>query len=384
MALPTSPISGINQNLFPFKVDSQQFFEEWIQITPLASLMGSQLNRPIYRHKLRDGEGLQFRVARLNALDYKNPVTGLDQRRGSEQEPVVSEARFDIVFKSFLVKLVGKDIVQLGTPIRLPEHVRSQLTQVCARNLNYDLFNAMTTDLFVPSAASSSPSFDRIAVAGPVNGKTATTRDEYNALQTVSHAFNAFGNATAAESGLSGDHLLALKNMALRGGADVNAEARIQPAFMETRGGWPINDYIYLMDPDSFLSLRKDPSFLAETTARGVVVSSDQPQAIHGADYVGKYQGIHLYVVQDLADYRFKSQDGQKTAAWNIFMGAGALTVGWHEMPFIVYEEDNIERHQLFASHEQRGLGCLRFKGKGTTPSVLIEQGIIHSFVRIA
>ena len=41
--------------------------------------------------------------------------------------------------KSFPLKLIGKDIVQLGTPIRLPDHVRSQLVQVCARNLNYDL-----------------------------------------------------------------------------------------------------------------------------------------------------------------------------------------------------------------------------------------------------
>ena len=382
MPLPITPISGITPGLFPFSV-SADFFKEWVQITPLANFMGSEMTRPIYRHKLRDGEGLQFRVGRLNALNYKNPVYGLDQRRGAEQQPVVNECRIDVYFKSFPVKLVGKDILRLGTPVRLPDQIRTQLVEVCARNLNYDLFNAMTTDLFVPSRQSSSPSFDRIAVAGPVNGKTATTRSEYDNLTTVAHAFNAFTGATYDNSGLSVDHILALKNMAMRGGADVNKEHAIQSAFIKTRAGFPMNEYIYLMDPDSYLSLLKDPAYTAATVARGTVIGSDQPQAIHGADYVGKLHDVHLYLIKDLMEYRYASQDTQKIAAWNIFMGAGALTVGWHEFPFIVYEEDQIERHQLFVSHEQRGSAALRFPSRIGNASA-IEQGIIHSFVRIA
>ena len=104
----------------------------------------------------------------------------------------------------------------------------------------------------------------------------------------MTEAFNAFGTATPAASGLSVAHIMALKNMALRGGADINREPRIQPAYMESFGGFPMNEYIYMIDPDSYISLLADPAYTATAIGRGVVVDRYQPQIIHGADYVGK------------------------------------------------------------------------------------------------
>lgn len=381
MPLPTAPISGINQNLFPFSV-SKDIFQEWINITPLSNLMGSEMTRPIYRHKLRDGEGLQFRVGRLEALDYKNPIVGLDQRRGNAQRPKVLEDRVDVLFKSFTTELVGLDIVKLGTPIRLPERIRPLLVEACARNLNYDLFNAMTVDMY-PDTTNNKPSFDRIAIAGAANGLVNIARGTYNGYAGITRALDDFGNVGPAASGSSANHLLALKRMAENGGRDINKEHAIRPAYLKTRSGWPANEYIYLMDPESFLSLLSDPLFLDTTMKRGTVVESDQPQPIHGADYIGRFFGIHIYTCPDLAEYRQTSADGAKVSAWNIFMGAGALTVGWSEFPFVVTEMNEIDRIQTFASHEQRGLKAQQFASKqGIVP--LVEQGIIHSFVRLS
>lgn len=382
MALPTAPISGINQGLFPFKVNSE-FFKEWVKITPLSNLMGSQMNRPIYRKQLVAGEGLQYRVGRLSALDYKNPVTGLDQRRGAAQQPQVDEDRIDTKFQSFTVQLVGKDIVELGTPIKLPSTVRPQLVEVCQRNLNFDLFNAMTTNIYT-NTATQKPTFDRVLFSG-----YSPARATYNALAGLTTAFDQFTGGTAYnQNGMSASLLLSAKRFAEAGGQldatfRATPEHAIQPAYMETRGGWPMNDYILLMDPRNLPVLLNDSLFLNTTMARGTVVEADQPQAIHGADYIGKFFGTHIYVVKDLMDYQQTSLDGNKTVSWNILLGAGALSVGWYEYPFIVTDTDEIERIQLFTAHEQRGQKALMFPSK-IDPTKNIEQGIVHIFTRIA
>lgn len=382
---PPFPISGIDPNLFPFKVN-REFFQEWVKITPLSNLMGSEMNRPIYRHKLNDGEGLQFRVGRLNALNYKTPVMDLDQVRGASQQQKTTYDLINTSFQSFPVELRGRDILRLGTPIVLPPKVRGQLVQVNQRNFNYDLFNQMTT-LNYTNTATMMPSFDRISIAGAANGLPAAplTRATYNGYAGLTTALNALP-ALNAGSTATGLLLLNLKQMAENGGAPDSIEASIQPAYMMSRGGWPMNDYILLIDPGVLPQLLADPLFTSTTVARGTNIDSDQPQPVHGADYIGKFFGTHIIMCKDLMQYRQTSQDGAKTASWNILMGAGAMTVGWHEYPFIVEHTDEIERIQLFCSHEQRGQKTLKFAPNAVLPApagTTIEQGMIHFFTRL-
>ena len=64
-------------------------------------------------------------------------------------------------------------------------------------------------------------------------------------------------------------------------------------------------------------------------------------------------------------------------------MGAGALTVGWHEMPFIVTEMDEIEREQIFVSHEQR-VGAIRFASRNQGNALPVEQAsFTHLFASL-
>ena len=398
---PATGYNGINQNLFPFEVSSK-VFKEWVQQTPLYNLMGNEPTRPIIRKTLSKGEGLQYRMGKLAALDYKSPVVNFDQRRGNAQQQSVDYDSVSVDFKRFLVQIKGYDILSQGTPIDLPPYARSQLVEAFSRCLNYDLFNAMTTTAYPALTTGSTltgedednyPSYDRVVL--PVAAGTLLGRDAYQADGTFPKLVNGMQTSVAttpAGSGLSAKHLETLKQYAERGNAAdiaVNTENAIQPAYVKSKAGWPMNKYIYLAHPQTLTSLFADPLFANSTFSRGTVIDQENtPQTLNGADYVGEYRGIAIYSCRDLYQYAITSEDGNKTAAWNIFMGAGALSIGWAEEPQIGMENDLIERIQLYYGHEFRGQKMLKFASSyaasvgavdGSNPTV--EQGIIHSFV---
>ena len=395
---PATGYNGINQNLFPFDVVSK-VFKEWVQITPLYNLMGEEPTRPIVRKKLGKGEGLQYRMGKLQALDYKNPVVNFDQRRGNAQQQKVDYDAVDVDFKSFLVQIKGYDILNYGTPINLPPYANQQLVEAFSRCLNYDLFNAMTSSAYPAlttgstlrgNVAGNYPSYDRVVL--PVAAGTLLGRAAYQAngtFPTLVNGMQTSAATTPAGSGLSANHLETLKQYAERGGSGVNTENALRPAYIKSKAGWPMNKYIYLAHPQTLTSLFADPLFANSTFNRGTVIDQENtPQTLNGADYVGEYRGIAIYSCRDLYQYAITSADGNKTAAWNIFMGAGALSIGWAEEPQIGMENDLIERIQIYFGHEFRGQKMLQFASKyaqtrgatvGSNP--MVEQGVIHSFV---
>lgn len=393
--VPAAGYNGINQNLFPFSVSSQ-LFREWVQITPLFNLMGDEPSRPIVRKQLKKGEGLQYRMGKLQALDYKNPITNFDQRRGNAMQQQVDYDKVDVDFKSFLAQIKGYDILDFGTPIDLPPYARSQLIEAFSRALNYDLFNAMTVTAY-PNIKTANcnlvgtlPSYDRAVFK--LGTGLVPTRAAYQAAATFPTLINGMSlpaATTPATSGLSASHLEALKQYAERGGSAVGLEDAIQPAYVRSKAGFPMNKYIYLAHPQTLTSLFADPLFANSTFNRGVVIDPENtPQTLNGADYVGEYRGIAIYSCRDLYQYALTSQDGNKTAAWNIFMGAGALSLGWAQEPMIGMENDLVERIQLYFGHEFRGQKMLQFPsqyaataGAQAGSNTVVEQGIIHSFV---
>ena len=400
--VPAPGYNGINQNLFPFEVASK-LFREWVQITPLYNLMGNEPTRPIVRKKLGKGEGLQYRMGKLQALNYKNPIVNFDQRRGNAQQQQVDYDSVNVDFKSFLVQIKGYDILNYGTPIDLPPYARSQLIEAFSRCLNYDLFGAMTSSTYPALATGSAltgnvagnyPSYDRVVF--PIANGTLITRAAYQANGTFPALVGTMAtsaNTTPLTSGLSAKHLETLKQYAERGNAAdiaVNTENAIQPAYVKSKAGFPMNKYIYLAHPQTLTSLFADPLFANSTFNRGVVIDQENtPQTLNGADYVGEYRGISIYSCRDLYQYSIANAGGNATnCAWNIFMGAGALSIGWAEEPMVGMENDLVERMQLYYGHEFRGQKMLQFASEyvanggavaGSNP--VIEQGIIHSFV---
>ena len=202
--VPTPGYNGINQNLFPFDVVSK-VFKEWVQITPLYNLIGNEPTRPIVRKQLGRGEGLQYRMGKLQALDYKNPVLNFDQRRGNAQQQQVDYDAVNVDFKSFLVQIKGYDILNYGTPIDLPPYARQQLIEAFSRCLNYDLFNAMTSTVYpalttgsvlTGNVAGNYPSYDRVVL--PVAAGTLVTRANYQANGTFPTLVNGMETSVIA------------------------------------------------------------------------------------------------------------------------------------------------------------------------------------------
>jgi hypothetical protein len=331
-------------------------------------------------------------MGKLQALDYKNPITNFDQRRGNAMQQQVDYDKVDVDFKSFLTQIKGYDILDFGTPIDLPPYARSQLVEAFSRALNYDLFNAMTVNAYPTirtancNVVGTVPSYDRSVPA------LATTRAQWQANATFLTYLNGFQTPAATlptGTGLSAKHLEKLKQYAERGGSAVGVEDAIQPAYVRSKAGFPMNKYIYLAHPETLTSLFSDPLFANSTFNRGVVIDPENtPQTLNGADYVGEYRGIAIYSCRDLYQYALTSADGTKTAAWNIFMGAGALSLGWAQEPMIGMENDLVERIQLYFGHEFRGQKMLQFPsqyaataGAQAGSNTVVEQGIIHSFV---
>jgi hypothetical protein len=389
--VPAAGYNGINQNLFPFDVSSR-LFREWVQITPLYNLMGNEPTRPIVRKQLGKGEGLQYRMGKLQALDYKNPITNFDQRRGNAQQQQVDYDKVDVDFKSFLVQIKGYDILNYGTPIELPPYARSQLVEAFSRALNRDLFLAATIGMYPNminggancNVADTIPSYDRIVLAG-----LAPNLGQYYANAAFPTLFNAVV-ATPAANGLSALHLKNLKLYAERGGSAINREDALQPAFVRSKSGWPMNKYIYLAHPESLTSIFADPLFTNSTFYRGTVIDQDNtPQTLNGADYVGEFFGISLYSCRDLYEFEFLSTANNHRMAWNLFIGAGAWSLGWAEEPMLGMENDLVERIQLYFGHEFRGQKMLKFKSymnaanAGVNLATTVEQGILHSFIAL-
>jgi hypothetical protein len=381
-----APINGINQGLFPFKVN-KEFFREYVQITPYFNFMGNELTRPIVRHQMRAGEGFSYTVAKLNALDYTSPVYDFDQVSGAGQYQKADAMSVGTRAVSFSVIRKGMELIELGTPVDLPDVIRPQLIEACERNLNKDLIDAVTIKNY--AVATQMPSYDRIVVAGQPGEVDA--RAAYNGRAGLLTVLNTCGDRTYAHSGPSTQHILKLKNYAIQGGATAEAEDMIKPAYILSKSGFPMNDYIWIVDSAIIAELYNDPTFFASTAARGTIIDGTQPQTINGADYHGRYFGVHIYESKDLAKYRQTSQDGTKVFAWNLFMGAGAISVGWYKEPWTAFMDNRIDMIQNFASHEIRGQSVLQFPAKlqstldaAAPVNKLVEQGIIHSLVRIS
>jgi hypothetical protein len=331
-------------------------------------------------------------MGKLQALDYKNPVVNFDQRRGNAQQQRVDYDAVNVDFKSFLVQIKGYDILNYGTPVDLPPYARTQLVEAFSRALNRDLFLAATTGAYpnminagancnVPDTI---PSYDRAVLAG-----LTPTAAEYYANATFPAKFNA-ANPIPANNGLSATHLKNLKLTAERGGTAINREDAIQPAYVRSKAGWPMNKYIYLAHPESIASLFADPLFSNSTFNRGTVIDAENtPQTLNGADYVGEFFGISIYSCKDLYEFEFTSAANNHRVAWNLFIGAGAWSLGWAEEPMLGMENDLVERIQLYFGHEFRGQKMLKFASQRNAADAArnlatsVEQGILHSFVAL-
>lgn len=380
----------INPNLFPVNVSEKLQFE-FLQISPLMDFAGNASNSIIVKQPMKKGAGVQWRIPRLRALDYKNPVMDLQQREGREQHQIVDVFTIDSHVRSFAVRVPFDQILSYAVPFNILNPVARELVDTNARNLNWEILKDFTVNQY-PNIKTANcnvvgtlPSYDRAVPA------LSTTRAAWQANATFLTYLNGFqtpGNTTPAGTGLSVAHLRKLIRYATQGGSSLNIESQVAPANIETKNGWPVNKYVYLMTQESYSSLCLDPQFTGAGAMRGTVIDPNTPQFITGGFYKGEFEGVYLYVVPELSEQILTSADGNKSISWNLFLGAGAHTIGWADITNFGKKDDDYNMFKIFYSHDFRGQGMQTFASKyvlaggaaaGSNP--LVEQGVIHSFV---
>lgn len=366
-------MSFINYNLIPKEVRAE-FYEEYIGLTPISTFMGSSQSSIIQILEINKGSGLTKTIPFKREIDYKNPVIGFDQLAGAEQQLTVYDDTIDVKMRRFADVLNGIALQKQATPVNLYEMLRPTLLTATKRNLVKSIFDTACADaasggLYNP--ATETPSIDRAIYAGV---------DEFPESINAGAAAMTAG-ATAAENGLSVDHIRQLKTWATQGGAAFENENKLRPYELKTREGFPEEMYVYLMDPGSYASLVRDPDWSAYFS-NGQVRTSDQPSGIYGGRFRGRIEDVMIYECPELGLYRNTSAE-DITMAHNLFLGAQAFGLAWGQRPWFEMEMRDFNFNAAMAVCEIRGQKVWTFpsfQNNGTR----VEHGLIHSFVRIS
>jgi hypothetical protein len=367
-AIPNQYDSG----LIPYKVRAK-YFEEYLGLTPLTVFMGSSSEDAIQVFETQNGDGLSYRVGFRKDINYQNPIIGFDQAAGSEQEVTIYMDEIKLNLLRFVDVLMGVPIVRKSTPIDVYDSLKPLLLNAQRRNLIKSILDSACGKLNDGGLYNSG------------NGGTGPTADRaiYNGHNHNASIFTAVGGMNGAadysHAGLSVSHIRALKSLAVRGGLTLEAESRIKPIQLKNKRGFPEEIYVYLMDPDSYVSLAADPAW-TNFMYRGVIQNNDQPEGISGARYRGMIEGVMIYECPELARYRVTNT---QVAAWNLFIGAQAFGLCWAQRPWFEIENRDFNLNAAMAVCEIRGQKAFVFPSF-QNPNNKVERGIIHSFVRIA
>ena len=388
MQLPTTPFNGVSSQLFPYAVN-RRLFRTWFPLTYFSQLTSDDMTKPVYRHVVKAGEGLQFRVGKLNALDYKNPVMDTQQKRGLAQVQSVKSCSINTSSYSWPVLCRDLDLMKAGTPIEdLPGEVTGQLSEVQQKNFSDSMLKAATWGLYgdgmtAPSVVGQMPRTARGVAGNLVSGQANDGKYAYSATHSMgSQLETAMPNARSSNHKLTVKHLRRLKLEAELGGSALGTEDPVKPSRVTMVNGQNSTEYYYFAHPSSISDLIEDPDFKSMMVTR--IAVENQPQPISGADYIGKIFGINIYECPMLSQYAAPITNGD--CAWNLLIGAGAWAVGWYKFPYVVMDKDVIENEILFCSHEMRGQDVLKYSAHHTianAPVTKVEQGLVHSFVRI-
>lgn len=355
----------------PYSV-SKKYFEEVLLNSPLNVFMGMGPDSLINVQHVNRGEGETVVYSFGREIDYKNPIYDYDQIEGSAQKLKFYKDVVQIRKQAFNVGLQGIQFTELRTPIPVYEALKPRLMTAHNKNLNYDVVRAFTSNLY-PDRAATRPDPYRGHFAG-VAVYPGNINDGVAAMNT---------GTAYDQNGISVEKIMAMRDMAVTGSdgiATYETEKKINPYNLMKRNGWPEPVYVYLMDTKTYRSLYRDPDWNAYL-ARGMIESSDQPTGLKNAFYKGRIGDVLIYEVPELAEHRITS--GGFTASWNLFCGANALGLVWGREPWLYQKEMNMGTEIEMALHEIRGQKALvypSFRNEGTS----IENGFIHSFVRIA
>lgn len=378
---PATP-NAFDENLIPEDI-VEQYFEEYIGGTPLSDFMGEDMSSIIYLRDVNTGDGSSVNIPFARDIDYENPTTGYDQLEGNEQDIVVQYDQVSIKPYRFADGLQAIRFVKTLTPVNIFDMLRPQLMRASKKSLVRQILDTICGlpskgGIYTPST--NIPSYDRAIAAGTVTDIN-DTREHWSGSNINAMVAAYAGGATYDANGLSVDHIRKLKDYAISGGAfDLyEPEHKITPTEILTKNNFPMEKYVYLIDPLSKNSLVKDPQW-SGLLYQGMTRGEYQPESISGARCLGEVEGVMIYECPELAKYRITSNG--KKSAWNLFLGAQAFVLAWAERPVFDVEYKDYRFNVGMAVSEIRGQKALMYPST-QTPNGQVEHGILHSFVRI-
>lgn len=371
---PLSP-NYYDKSLVPVSVRKNYLTENLLSFN-LAPFMGASPTDMIQVVYNQDGHGPSTNFTLLRELDYKIELTDYDQFSGKGAPIKMYTDTLNVGLKVVPVGLQGLQLTKMMTPVDVYSEAKPLLQRAHKRRILFQLLKAATTDLY-SNTATQTPTSNRIAAAGPNSTIMAAQANinAYVAAQVTGTAYN--------QNGLNVVYIRQLRDMAVNGGRTFEQEKRITPIEVGTRDNQVVPTYVLFISTTAYQALQQDPLW-NQYYFRGTIESQYQPSGLVGGFAKGKIDDVLIYEVPELGNFQVTS--GGFTSAWCLFCGAQAFGLAFNGMPWFNEERWNHGTNAEWAILELRGQKALMFPSYANDSATgpLVENGIIHSFVRIA
>lgn len=311
-------------------------FKEMVHENTLLPWMGTTTNMPIQIIEQGSKKGDVIVVPFLNALD-NDGVFGSQQLEGSGETQDFQDDVLTVDLFRFAGKLEDVQMSEQRAPFQVFQEMRPALVTRGAEHLRDHIIDALGDNS-----------------EGRVRNRYlyGKTDDNWNSTHAT-----ALANIDAANDKMSLKIVRLAKLKAQLGGitAGVAKNNKLRPFKMMMDNGALSNVWVFLLHPTAADHLRDDPLFInLNLNKNGAAI----PKLVDGSRYMGNYQGVMLYELDELDRLADGSQPARKPQRYtrtdlttadadsaavvhNLFLGAQAAAVGIAMRPRFSSEESD-------------------------------------------
>lgn len=209
---------------------------------------------------------------------------------------------------------------------------------------------------------------------------------------TVNAVVSAANFSVANGHTMSVKHIVRLVNIARTGGRTATAykESAIRPyRVVNPHNGYSDNRYILFLAPETYSHMRDNDADWRNQVIRGVIENQYQPSTLYGSAYKGSIEGVDVIVVDEFSNFITTNGNAGTQVAYSALCGASAVGFAMGSTPTFATDERDYGMHKGIAHVEISGLKALKYPSKGNPAlkgrnPLLVDNGIIHSFVKIS
>ncbi len=335
---------------------------------------------------------------------------GTEQLVGNENEItlVTDEVRIDTL--RFATRITNEQLLEIQSKTNFDSHIRADLLQQAS------LMNTKRTVSQFALAFSPTTVANRSLINMDYSYADLNTLREAAGINTNNAAGDAVSNERLmfgldywtnqpdvvstvddANFSVANGHTMCVKhisklfNLASVGGraAIVNKEAAIRPYKVQSpHNGYTDNRYVLFVAPETYYHMRDNDAEWRSQVVRGTVEVNSQPTELYGAAYKGSIEGVDVVIVNEFSNFITTTGNGGTQVAYSALCGASAMGMAYGGIPQFKLDSRDYDMHHGIAHEEISGFKVLKYPSKGNplikgNNPLLIENGIVHSFVKI-